>query len=81
MGLFSMLTFISAAASTAVLGKVLDSGVPAAAFNPIPGNQAAFVFSNIFVVLAVLVIGVSMVYYVQFGRKESRSSGTISRGL
>ncbi|MEK5468881.1 MFS transporter [Paenibacillus sp. FSL R7-0210] len=81
MGLFSMLTFISAATSTAVLGKVLDSGAPAAAFNPIPGNEASFVFSNIFAVLAVLVIAVSMVYYVQFGRKESRSSGTISRGL
>ncbi|MEK5035587.1 MFS transporter [Paenibacillus sp. FSL R7-0302] len=81
MGLFSMLTFISAATSTAVLGKVLDSGAPAAAFNPIPGNEASFVFSNIFTVLAVLVMAVSMVYYVQFGRKESRSSGTISRGL
>lgn len=81
MGLFSMLTFISAAASTAVLGKVLDSGAPAAAFNPIPGNQAAFVFSNIFVVLAVLVIVLSIVYYVQFGRKDGRASGTISRGL
>ncbi|WP_238655595.1 MFS transporter [Paenibacillus piscarius] len=81
MGLFSMLTFISAAASTAVLGKVLDSDSPAAAFNPIPGNQAAFVFSNIFVVLAVLVIVLSIVYYVQFGRKDGRASETISRGL
>lgn len=81
MGLFSMLTFISAAASTAVLGKVLDSGAPAAAFNPLAGNQAAYVFSNIFAVLAVLVIVVSIVYYVQFGRKDGRASGTISRGL
>lgn len=81
MGLFSMLTFISAAASTAILGKVLDSGAPAAAFNPIPGNQAAFVFSNIFVVLAVLVIVLSIVYYVQFGRRDGRASGTISKGL
>lgn len=81
MGLFSMLTFISAATSTAVLGRVLDSGAPAAAFNPIPGNQAAFVFSNIFVVLAVLVIAVSMVYYVQFGRRGGRSSGTLTKDL
>lgn len=80
MGLFSMLTFISAATSTAILGKVLDAGA-SAAFNPIPKNQASFVFSNIFVVLAVLVVAVSVVYYVQFGRKESGSSGTISRGL
>ncbi|NQX46538.1 MFS transporter [Paenibacillus tritici] len=81
MGLFSMLTFISAASSTAVLGKVLDSGAPAAALNPIADNHASMVYSNIFAVLAVLVIVVIAVYSVQFGRRGKKAADHLTNGL
>jgi len=68
MGLFSMVTFISSAASTAAIGKVLDFGTSTVRLNPIPQNSATFVYSNIFLVLAVLVVVMAALYYVQFGR-------------
>ncbi|MGM1022572.1 MAG: hypothetical protein ACQEXV_19105 [Bacillota bacterium] len=68
MGLFSMVTFISSAASTAAIGKVLDSGTSTVRLNPIPQNITTFVYSNIFLILAVLVVVMAALYYVQFGR-------------
>ncbi|WP_217561445.1 MFS transporter [Paenibacillus sp. GbtcB18] len=68
MGLFSMITFISSAASTAAIGKVLDSGTSTVRLNPIPQNSTTFVYSNIFLALAVLVVVMAALYYVQFGR-------------
>ncbi|WP_025846777.1 MFS transporter [Paenibacillus ehimensis] len=68
MGLFSMITFISTAASTAAFGKILDLGASTVRLNPIPQNSTTFVYSNIFLVLAILVVVMSAFYYVQFGR-------------
>ncbi|WP_079909706.1 MFS transporter [Paenibacillus sp. 32352] len=68
MGLFSMITFISSAASTAAIGKVLDFGTSTVHFNPIPQNSTTFVYSDIFLVLAILVVMMVALYYVQFGR-------------
>jgi len=68
MGLFSMITFISTAASTAAIGKILDSGRSTVRLNPIPPKSTTYVYSNIFLVLAILVIVMAAVYYVQFGR-------------
>jgi DHA2 family metal-tetracycline-proton antiporter-like MFS transporter len=68
MGFFSMLNFISAAASTAAIGKVLDFSTTTIRLNPIPQNSVAFIYSNIFLVLAILVVAITGVYYVQFGR-------------
>lgn len=68
MGLFSMITFISAAASTAAIGKILDLGTSTFRLNPIHQNSTTFVYSNIFLVLAILVVVMSAFYYVQFGR-------------
>ena len=68
MGLFSMITFISSAASAAVIGKVLDFGTSTVRLNPIPQNSTTFVYSDIFLVLAALVVMMVAFYYVQFGR-------------
>ncbi|WP_421535909.1 MFS transporter [Priestia sp. D3YE.R1] len=68
MGFFSMLNFISAATSTAAIGKVLDFGSSTVRLNPIPQNSVAFVYSNIFLVLAILVIVMTAIYYLKFGR-------------
>ncbi|WP_059053128.1 MFS transporter [Paenibacillus senegalimassiliensis] len=65
MGLLSMLNFIAGAVSTAVIGKVLDH------------NQGApSVYSNIFLVLAVLVAAMTLLYYFQFRRSmQKRAPG------
>ncbi|WP_307437243.1 hypothetical protein [Bacillus sp. V2I10] len=65
-----MLNFISGASSTAAIGKVLDFGTPTVRLNPISQNSAAFVYSNIFLVLAILVVVMTAIYYVKFGRVD-----------
>lgn len=70
MGLFSMITFISGASSTAVIGKILDFGIPSSAFNPIPQNRTAFIYSNIFLLLAFMVVAMALIYFMRFGRGE-----------
>lgn len=68
MGLFSMVTFIATATSTAVIGKILDLGTSTIRLNPIPKNSATFVYSNIFLTLPILIVAVAALYYVQFRR-------------
>lgn len=74
MGLFSMLNFIAAAVSTATIGKILDFGTTTIRFNPFPRNSAAFVYSNIFLILALLVAVMATLYFVQFGRGSKKHS-------
>ncbi|KUP25106.1 MFS transporter [Paenibacillus sp. DMB5] len=74
MGLFSMLNFIAAAVSTATIGKILDFGTTTVRFNPIPRNDAAFVYSNIFLILAFLVAVMAVLYFVQFGRGSDKDT-------
>lgn len=72
MGLFTMITFISAAVSTAAIGKVLDFGTSTIRLNPLNQNSASFIYSNIFLALAILVVVTVTFYYVQFGRKKAK---------
>jgi DHA2 family metal-tetracycline-proton antiporter-like MFS transporter len=66
MGLFAMMNFIAGAAATAVIGKALDAGTTNVRLNPVPPAEAAL-FSNVFLCLAVMIVIVSVVYFVQFG--------------
>jgi len=68
MGLFSMVTFIATATSTAVIGKILDLGTSTIRLNPIPQNSVTFLYSNIFLTLPILIVVVAALYYAQFGR-------------
>lgn len=77
MGLFSMITFISSAASAAAIGKVLDFGTSTVHFNPIPQNSTTFVYSDIFLVLAILVVMMVALYHVQFGRAAKMAKGRV----
>lgn len=61
MGLLSMLNFIAGAVSTAVIGKVLDHH-----------QGATSVYSNVFLVLAVLVASMTLLYYFQFRRSMQK---------
>lgn len=71
MGLLSMFNFIAAAVSTATIGKLLDGGTSTVHWNPFVQNQVTFAYSNILLVLAVVVVLMTILYYFQFGRRSS----------
>ncbi|RAV22828.1 antiporter [Paenibacillus contaminans] len=71
MGMLSMLNFISGATATALIGKTLDFGA-VTHWNPLAHNNEAFVYSNIFLALAILVVLVTTFYYMQFGGAGKR---------
>lgn len=75
MGLLSMFNFIAGAVSAAVFGKILDMGTTAIHLNPFPHNSTAFVYSNIFLALALLVAVMVLLFFLQFGRSAKIQSG------
>ncbi|AFH60667.1 MFS transporter [Paenibacillus caseinilyticus] len=77
MGLFMMVNFIAGAIATSVIGKVLDAGrasVPHA-LNPLLIVSDGGVYSNIFLVLSVLVLVNTLLFYVFFGERAARRRG------
>jgi DHA2 family metal-tetracycline-proton antiporter-like MFS transporter len=72
MGILQMLNFISQGVGTAIYSSVVDTG-STVHWNPISMNSIGYVYSNIFLVLAVLHIFIFFVYYYQFGRVKSNS--------
>ncbi|MFD0682194.1 MULTISPECIES: MFS transporter [unclassified Paenibacillus] len=76
MGLFMMANFISGAIATSLIGRMLDSGETALAYNPLLLIPSAAVFSNIFLVLSLLIIVNTVLFYFQFGRKQTDTSST-----
>ncbi|NOU92108.1 MFS transporter [Paenibacillus sp. LMG 31456] len=74
MGLFMMANFISGAIATSLIGKMLDSGATAPALNPLLLTPSATVFSNIFLVLSLLIIVNTVLFYFQFGRQQADSN-------
>jgi len=67
MGMLAMLNFISGAIAAGVYGKAVDQGA-SFHWNLVNSHPVAFVYSNIYLVLAVLHAGILLFYYVQFGR-------------
>ncbi|MNI47135.1 hypothetical protein D3C73_1016350 [compost metagenome] len=72
MGLFFMLNFISQGIATGIFSKmvVLGSNLP---WNPANNYSNGFIYSNIFLVLAGLLIVIVWFYYWQFGRETRKS--------
>lgn len=72
MGLFSMLNFIAGSMATGLYSKAVDLG---SEFHLNPANiyPNSFIYSNIFFILAILHVGILMVYYFQFGRAKMKS--------
>lgn len=79
MGLFAMLNFIAGATATALIGKTLDAGTASFRLNPFPPSEAVL-YSNIFVILAMMIAAVTLVYFAQFGVRSSvvRERGKLS---
>ncbi|MNN94609.1 hypothetical protein D3C81_2132650 [compost metagenome] len=75
MGLFSMLNFISGAAATGLIGKLLDSGSAGVRLNPLLLLREGTLYSNIFLSLAAGTVLVALLYLAGF-RKSGRPAGT-----
>lgn len=67
MGLLAMLNFVSGAIAAGVYAQIVDQGA-SIRWNPVNSHPSAFVYSNIYLVLAVLHAGILLFYYMQFGR-------------
>lgn len=67
MGLLAMLNFVSGAIAAGVYAKMVDRGADMV-WNPANSHSSASVYSNIYLVLAVLHAGILLFYYMQFGR-------------
>ncbi|TYP73396.1 MFS transporter [Paenibacillus methanolicus] len=78
MGLLSMLNFISGAVASSLYGAAVDLGA-GFAWNGIPADPAANVFSNIYLLLAILHVLILAFYYIQFGRAERKRKAASRR--
>lgn len=67
MGLLMMVNFISGATATTLISKMLDFSTSSFQFNPFLLYRPALIYSNIFAVLAIMVIVVSVIFYFRLG--------------
>jgi DHA2 family metal-tetracycline-proton antiporter-like MFS transporter len=72
MGLMQMLTFISQGVGTAILSKVLDSG-STVFWNPFTFANNGYIFSNIFLTLAILHVLLFLFYYFRVLKEKSHA--------
>lgn len=72
MGLFSMMGFIAGAVSTGIYSKVVDQGADTH-WNPLNGYVNTAVFSNLYLVLGILLLVVLMLYRYSFSREQTTS--------
>lgn len=71
MGLLAMMNFIAGAVAASVYSTTVDQGA-SLGWNAINSSSAAFVYSNIYLVLGILHVIILGLYYFQFGRADSR---------
>ncbi|THF79468.1 MFS transporter [Cohnella fermenti] len=77
MGMLTLGNFLSGAIATSVFGKVIDHGA-VTPWIPWQSHETAFVFSNLYLVLAAAHIGILLLYRSVFvSRRKSRSAAPI----
>lgn len=69
MGMFSMLNFIAASMATGAYSRILDYGSEVH-FNPVNLYPDGIIYSNIYLVLALMHAGVLVMYYFGFGSRK-----------
>jgi len=75
MGLFNLVTFVSTAIGTALVGRVLASGWLERKLNPLIRESRAFAYSNLMLIFAVLIaLGGAVYFYRYGGRREPAQS-------
>ncbi|WP_400161787.1 MFS transporter [Brevibacillus sp. TJ4] len=76
MGLLTMLTFLSGAVVTGIYSRVAE-GDAATAWNPLHMYPEASVYSNLYLVLALLQIGLLLLYRLRFDRQAVPDKHTV----
>jgi len=66
MGMLSMLNFIAGALAMSVVGKVLDRGTVDIRLNPFVSDIGAYAYSNILIVLCMIVLAIAGIYRLRF---------------
>ncbi len=77
MGLFNLVTFISAAVGTALVARVLAGGWLDVQLNPFVTESKAFGYSNLMIAFAVIIAAGGVIYFARFKRQVPlNASGT-----
>ncbi|MCM3625784.1 MFS transporter [Paenibacillus glycanilyticus] len=61
MGMMTLCNFLSGAVSTGIYGKIMDQGA-AVSWLPWHTNAATYAFSNLYLVLAIILVGILAIY-------------------
>ncbi len=68
MGIYNLVFFISGAFNTAVIGRLLDMQSTSFCLNPLNVSVPSWIYSNIFMLLAIIVALAAILFYVTFRR-------------
>lgn len=69
MGIYNLLFFISGAFSSAIIGRVLDMETMSFCLNPLTESVTGWIYSNILVLMAAVVIVAGIIFHRKLGRK------------
>ncbi len=70
MGFYNLISFVSGAVGTALVSKAMETSFLKFAFHPLISNVNAYLYSNVMLIFALLVIFSTLLYYFSFGRQE-----------
>jgi DHA2 family metal-tetracycline-proton antiporter-like MFS transporter len=71
MGLFNLVTFISAAVGTALVARVLAGGWLNVPLNPVMTDPRAFGYSNLMIAFAIVIAAGGVIYFARYGKAAS----------
>ncbi|CAM3156103.1 MFS transporter [Paenibacillus lupini] len=77
MGLMTLCNFLAGAISTGIYGKIMDDGADVS-WIPWHSNEASYVFSNLYLVLAIIHVGILLLYRRVFvSRKKADAAAQV----
>jgi DHA2 family metal-tetracycline-proton antiporter-like MFS transporter len=77
MGLFNLVTFISAAVGTALVARVLASGWMDIHLNPLVTEAKAFGYSNLMIAFAVVIAAGGVLYFARYGKSAPKKGPAV----
>lgn len=78
MGIYNLFLFMSGAINAAVIGKVLDHTRNSQAINPLAAAGAAGPYSNLYLSLALIVLGAGVLFHLTFRGAAAHVPRTVS---
>jgi DHA2 family metal-tetracycline-proton antiporter-like MFS transporter len=72
MGLFNMISTISGAVVTALVAKATEQELFAFPLNPFISNSHAYIYGNLILFLAFVVMASALLYFQSFGKRTSQ---------